>query len=114
MTTLSDKSKNEIEAIVHNHILILPSGEIIGVIIGHCVFDRHGVVRAKYFTNTLYDLEGKILAKRSGSEASLNLNADQLLNEGWKIISVIKDLDCPKIHPANKWSAVAVREHFGH
>ena len=112
MTLLSGKSGTKIDAVYLNNILALPTGEVIGVILGHCVFDRRGVVKAKYFTQTLYDLDGRILAKESDSDSNIHIDLLKMQEQGWKIISHIGDHDCPRITPKNEWSTIPLEEHF--
>jgi hypothetical protein len=111
MILLTDQNHATI-AIIHNNILALPHGRVIGVLLGHCVFGAGGKVFAKYFKHTLYTLQGKVLAKEGGAAGKFEIDTGQLLDSAWLLIMKIKDHTCPVITPTEIWSDKTLREHF--
>jgi hypothetical protein len=99
-------------AVIHNNILALPDGKVVGILLGHCVFGAEGKVLAKYFKHHLYTLEGKVLAIEDGTADKVNVDTSQLLQDAWLLIMRIKDHTCPIITPTEIWTGKTINEHF--
>lgn len=110
---LTDATRLKTIAFIYNNILALPeNGRVIGVLLGNCVFGLDGQVTAKYFKHTLYTLDGLILAKEDINIKPVVIDTIKLLNDGWQLITKIKDHSCPIIEPREKWTPVQISEHF--
>ncbi|HET6994270.1 MAG TPA: hypothetical protein VFI06_04760 [Chitinophagaceae bacterium] len=112
MVLLADSTRQP-AGFVHHNILVLPDGTVIGVLLGHCIFGPDGTVKAKYFRKTLFSLQGKILAKNTGTGTHPDVDEKKLIEEAWKIISLIKNHSCPVVEPTGDWSGVTLAVHFG-
>lgn len=97
---------------VHNKIIALPDERVIAVILGHCVFGADGKIRAKYFRNTLFTLDGRILAKENPGATPLQINEAALMEQGWEMITRVKDHYCPVIEPTEVWAGHPLAEYF--
>ncbi|KIC93575.1 hypothetical protein [Flavihumibacter solisilvae] len=97
---------------ISNNTLAMPDGTLIGILLGHCVFNKEGKVKAKYFNHTLYALDGRILAKEKKTQAAIHLEAKFSVRNAWEFIQNIKDHSCPLIEPTETWAPVALKEFF--
>lgn len=112
MRYLTDQREQAV-MLLHQNILLNRFGtEMLGVILGNCVFDADGSPRAKFFHNTLYNMDGRIMARETGTKEDLIIDAAVLMNCSWEIVYHIKDHNCPMIEPLNEWSTVPAAEHF--
>lgn len=103
---------NATVAVIHNNIIALPNGRVIGILLGHCVFGSEGNVLAKYFKHTLFTLDGKKIALENGAADKANVDTQQLVQQAWELIMKIRDHTCPIISPTDTWSDKTVEEHF--
>ena len=111
MILLSGKSNLPV-GFIYNNILASKEGLVIGVVLGHCVFGPQGKPVAKYFRQTLFALDGKILAKSLEGYQLFKVSADKLVRDAWQFISLIRDHSCPFINPTNDWSATPFLSYF--
>lgn len=105
MTTLLDKIGKPAAVLYNNKILSLDNFNVIGVILGSCVFGKSGTIKGKIFNKTLYSLSGEIVAKE---QELLSIRLEQFdpvqaLFQGWAILEKIKDHYCPWITATEKW-----------
>jgi hypothetical protein len=112
MHYLADQREQAVALVYQNLVLDTYGTTILGVILGNCVFDSQGKARAKYFHHTLYNMEGRILAKENGFVQHLAIDPVALMHASWKVVNHITDHACPVIDPLNEWSSVPVAEHF--
>lgn len=112
MTLLSGNEPSTI-AFIHNNILALIDGTVMGVLLGNCVFGRDGGVKAKFFQHTLFDLQGKILAMEKTIRKQPAVDSHELVQQAWEVIPLIKNHNCPVIEPTKQWSGVSLFEYFG-
>jgi hypothetical protein len=103
------------EVIVYQYqnMLIHPENlQVLGPVLGNCVFDSNARVLGKLFDQKVYNLAGEVLA----SKADLSLPVPPALNptfsvlEAWQILMRIKDHICPWVTAKAKWSASSLAE----
>ncbi|HQD09557.1 MAG TPA: hypothetical protein PLQ65_07830, partial [Flavihumibacter sp.] len=99
-------------AFIHNNILALIDGTVMGVLLGNCVFGNDGGVKAKFFQHTLFDLQGRILARENPRVRPVSVDNERLIDQAWKMIPLIKNHNCPIIDPTNDWSTMPLEDHF--
>jgi hypothetical protein len=105
MIVITDKSK-KIKAYLHNNIILVPGTlEVLGVILGSCVFGKDGKAKGKYFHKKFYSTSGEIVGMDYGSFDDKTIDTNFILNEGWKLITSITNHNCPWIYPLEKWSS---------
>jgi hypothetical protein len=112
MHYLADQRGQAVALLYQNLLLDTYGTVVLGVILGNCVFDGQGAARAKYFRHTLFDMNGRVLAKDNGFVPHVQLDATALMHTAWEIIQTITDHQCPMIDPLEDWSPVPVLEHF--
>lgn len=111
MIHLTDNHQSVV-ALIYNNILLLPGGEVIGVLLGNCVFGIDGQVKGRYFKHTLFTLEGKVLARHGESHNKFAFNIQPLVDTAWLLLMKIKDHTCPEVVPTDEWMTKSVKEHF--
>ncbi|MDB5211926.1 MAG: hypothetical protein JWQ30_2753 [Sediminibacterium sp.] len=95
-----------------NMILHPESLEVLGLVLGNCVFDQEAKPLGKLFQQKVYNLSGEVLASKS--EVSLpvpeNMNITHCIMEAWKILLLIKDHSCPWVTAKNTWASASLAE----
>ena len=112
MHYLADQREQAVAILYQNILLDIYGTRILGIMLGHCVFDESGTVRAKYFRHTLFNLDGRMLAKESGIEQHVKVDPYAVMTSAWEVLRGVRNHQCPIIEPLNEWSAVPVSEHF--
>ncbi|MFT4024295.1 MAG: hypothetical protein QM664_10985 [Flavihumibacter sp.] len=111
MTLLNGNDPSSI-AFIHNNILALLDGTVMGVLLGNCVFGKDGGVKAKFFQHTLFDLQGNTLARENPRVKPVRVDSGGLIEQAWKMIPLIRNHNCPVIEPTGEWSATPMEDHF--
>ncbi|MET0465904.1 MAG: hypothetical protein ABW007_22275 [Chitinophagaceae bacterium] len=112
MHYLADQ-RGQAVALLYQNILLDTYGTVVlGVILGNCVFDGQGAACAKYFRHTLFNMEGRMLAKENGFVPHVPIDTNAVMDTAWEIIQAITNHQCPMIDPSEEWSSVPVLEHF--
>ena len=107
MTIIADKEKTPV-AYLYNHTLVVPgSQEVLGVIIGDCVYGRKGDLKGKYINNTIYTYEGEMLAKGNGSTYDSSIDFTAVRQKSWQILKSIFIHSSPWITPKNTWARIS-------
>ncbi|RYY54074.1 MAG: hypothetical protein EOO09_15685 [Chitinophagaceae bacterium] len=112
MYYLADQREQAIALVYRNMLLDTRGIEVLGIVLGNCVFDATGKACAKYFKHVLYDMDGRILARDGGIVDDLSIDPLTLKDASWEILEGVTDHSCPVIEPLTQWSAVAIKEHF--
>ena len=108
MIIIADRSK-KIKAYLHNNIILVPGTmEVLGVILGSCVFGKDGKIKGKYFHKKFYSNSGEIVAMDYGSFDDKTIDTTIVLQEGWNLITNITNHNCPWIYPLEKWSFIEI------
>lgn len=111
MTTLLDRNGKLCGYLYNNKILSAGSFEVIGVILGDCVFGKHGDIKGKHFNKTIYSIAGEIIACEQVSYDIPAFDPIEVLFQGWSVVEKIKDHECPWIDPLQKWHVLSL-ENF--
>ena len=105
MTIISGKEKDQI-AYLHSHSILVPgSQEVLGVIIGDCVYGKKGVFKGKYLNKKFYSPEGELLATEDGSVNNNVVDFSKIRQQIWNVINSIKNHSSPWVVPKNIWAA---------
>jgi hypothetical protein len=95
-----------------NMILHPDSMQVLGLVLGNCVFDQKAKVLGKLFQQKVYNVSGEVLASKS--EASLplpdHLDVTGCIMDAWKILLMIKDHSCPWVTTKNAWAPASLAE----
>jgi hypothetical protein len=108
LDALINSKSEKVASFLKNWIIDVKTDDVFGVVLGHCVFYRHGKVCGKLFKSTLRNLSGeKIAILKSGGDPSKEPNLPELMNHAWEIISNIEDHTCPSVDEKEVWSTVS-------
>lgn len=95
-----------------NMILHPDNMQVLGLVLGNCVFDQKAKLLGKLFQQKVYNMSGEVLASKS--EASLPLPANMDLTpcimDAWKILLMIKDHTCSWVTTKNAWAPASLAE----
>ncbi len=111
MELLKDQ-QGKIEGYYLKNCIVDPDFKVIGVVLGHCLFNFHGDICGKYFRGEVRDLDGCIVADTEIGTADYHgkLDSGELLKDAWEIISRIKDHSCPSVEENNDWSSISLKD----
>ena len=103
----------ELIAYQYQNMLIHPdSFQVLGIVLGNCVFGNQAKMLGKLFQQKVYSLNGEVLASKS--DASLpepaTLDAKGCVRQAWQIVVKIKDHVCPWVNARDAWSRASLAE----
>jgi hypothetical protein len=105
MYVLFNQAKEATAYIETNMIVDAGNLELLGVLLGNCVFDRQGKLTGKFFGGIVYNLRGEQLAASHVSEsAGADLSFQKHLQEASDIVYSIRNHADVWINPVGKWA----------
>ncbi|MEO8171430.1 MAG: hypothetical protein ABI581_00050 [Sediminibacterium sp.] len=95
-----------------NMILHPDNLQVLGLVLGNCVFDLKAKVLGKLFQEKVYNFSGEVLASRSNASLPLPVNMDttHCIMDAWKILLMIKDHSCPWVTTKETWAPASLAE----
>jgi hypothetical protein len=110
MTIITGKEKNQI-AFVHNHSIFVPdSQEVLGVIIGDCVYGKNGAFKGKFINKKIYSPDGEMLATETGNIGNTVPDFAWVRHQSWNVINSIKNFISPWVEIKNRWATYSLPE----
>jgi len=112
MYPLNNRS-GELIAYLHQNAILHPDSlEVMGVLLGNCVFDPQARMLGKYFHNKLYTVKGELLAtsKPEPEPVPQKLSSQSWMRQTWQILDRIKDHICPWVPEKDNWSKSSLVE----
>jgi hypothetical protein len=105
MLPVYDQSGETIAYVYQNIIVDTERQEVLGLILGNCVYGREESPAGKLFRNTFRKPNGKMVA-RLGDEISLVTPPDEaaVLRQAWQILSRMREHTCIWIEEKDSWS----------
>jgi hypothetical protein len=114
MNALVD-GNNKLCAYLYNNKIILPSNfEVVGVVLGDCVFGYSGDVKGKIFKGIFYAVNGQIVAREEQCSHMPGFDVIEVVLRGWHIVQKIKNHECSWITPSEKWVAFSIEDFLKH
>lgn len=115
MVSIVDKSGNRIAYLYKNMILDPGRKEVIGLVLGNCVFGKQTGPAGKFFNETFRKKNGKIIA-RLGEEVPTSvknqLEDAQLSLQAWQILSRLDNHVCTWIEEKKSWTKQSFLEYL--
>lgn len=115
MVSIVDKSGNRIAYLYKNMILDPERKEVIGLVLGNCVFGKQTGPAGKFFNETFRKKNGKIIA-RLGEEVPTSvknqLEDAQLSLQAWQILSHLDNHVCTWIEEKKSWTKQSFLEYL--
>ncbi len=113
MTAILDKSGKTIGYLYQNMILDINQQEVMGLILGNCVFGKQKSPVGKFFNDTFRKKNGKIIGILGESvDLKKNPKDAQLSLQAWKILVDVKDHVCLWIDEKKSWTKQDFREYL--
>ncbi len=103
----------ELIAYQYQNALVHPeSMEVLGLVLGNCVFNQQAKVLGKLFQQKVYNLSGEILASKAGHSLPVpaELDTSGIISEAWKIVVLISDHSCAWVHAKTGWATSSLAE----
>ncbi len=106
MDLLRDKDGSVIAFQYKNCIIEPATFRVLGVVLGHCIFNGNGDICGKYFNHIARYIDGHILAieEVADSDDYPEPDSKKIIIEGWNVISKITDHSCPSVDELDSWS----------
>ncbi|MCK9403086.1 MAG: hypothetical protein M0Q26_06780 [Chitinophagaceae bacterium] len=105
MTSITDKSGNTVAFLYQNMILDTSQQEVIGLLLGNCVFGKQPAPVGKFFNATFRKKNGKIIAKLGEDVALKKLPKDAHLSlQAWQLLTKVNDHVCIWIDEKKSWT----------
>jgi hypothetical protein len=105
----------ELIAYQHQNMLIHPDNmQVLGLVLGNCVFSNQAKVLGKLFQQKVYGLSGEVLASKADATLPLPLSFDITgsIRQAWQILVKIKDHSCPWVPAKESWSRFSLAEYL--
>jgi hypothetical protein len=114
MYVLFNQSKEAVAYIETNMIVDANSPELVGVLLGNCLFDRQGKLTGKFFGGVVYNLKGEQLAEAHVPDAipGGEFSFQKYLQEASSIVYSITNHADVWIEPAGKWGKASLMEEL--
>jgi hypothetical protein len=112
MHSLFNRS-GELVAYLHQNAIVHPDTfEVLGVVLGNCVFGSQAKVLGKIVHDKVYAVTGEMLAKADTLTLSLpqRFNVKKCISQSWQLLMRIKDHACPWINEKETWSKSSLAE----
>jgi hypothetical protein len=111
MTSINDKRGTTV-AYLHNNIIVdVNSENVVGVVLGNCVFGDAEQPIGKYFNNTFRDINGKVIGVTGGvKKTGIKINELIMLEGAWKILNKVKEHVCGWIKEVEEWADITFSE----
>ncbi len=103
----------ELIAYHHQNMLIHPEDlNVMGLVLGNCVFDQQARIIGKLFQEKVYNVSGEVLASQAKDSLPLpgGFDIHNSILHAWEILVMIKDHSCPFVNPKNAWSTASLAE----
>lgn len=110
MYALLNQSRETIAYIETNMILGAEHSDLIGVLLGNCLFDKNGRLAGKFFGSKVYNLKGEQLADAVIADSAADVSFQRHLGEASDIAYSIADHADVWIDPTGKWGRQQLAE----
>lgn len=103
----------EVIAYQYLNVLIHPENlQVLGLVLGNCVFDHQAKVLGKLFQQNVYNLSGEVMARKSDESIPLpeGIDSTNCSAEAWNILLQVKDHACPWVAVKNAWANASLAE----
>lgn len=105
MTTIVNDKDETVAYLYQTIILDISQTKVLGLILGNCVFGQHTAPVGKFFKDTFWKQNGKIVAKLGSEIFPCKLaNERQILADAWLMLSNVKEHVCMWVEEKEKWS----------
>lgn len=113
MYHIKDKLNNTVAFLQHMIIFNLDKEEVVGILLGDCIFGKSEKIIGKIFKGHAHLLNGDIIGKVEQNDLEKNFNVKKAhLLSAWDILSNVKDHTPIWIEASKKWSKKEFLDHL--
>lgn len=105
----------ELIAYQHQNMLFHPDDmQVLGLVLGNCVFGNQANILGKMFQQKVYSLSGEVLASKAEDSLPLphHFNITGSILQAWQILVKIKEHNCPWVQTKDTWSRASLAEYL--
>lgn len=111
MTIIRGKEDKKLGYIHSNCIVSDGNAEVVGVVLGNCVYNKWGKLKGKVIHDTIYSTKGEKIATQRPAELKSDLiNFSKIKHQSWLVLDSIKDYNSPWVEPKEKWSEFSLED----
>lgn len=110
MYVLLNQGRETVAYIETNMILEAEQSDLIGVMLGNCLFDRNGRLAGKFFGGKVYNLKGEQIADAIIADSAADSSFQRHLEEASDIAYSITNHADVWVEPTGKWSREKLAE----
>lgn len=113
MISIEGKNSSQPILLYHNCLLEPKSSEIMGLVLGNCVYGKNGSLKGKIINHSFYNTGGEKIGVENflGSHPS-TFNHHKLSEGRWTILQSIRDHNPPWVEPKEKWADTDLLEYL--
>lgn len=113
MYIIRNKSEEVIAVIQNNIVFSVSEHNVLGIIIGDCLYGKSFRMVGKIFNSTVYLINGQIAGKVEVSQVyKVKVIKKEHMMEAWFILSGVKEHTNQWIIEKKAWSNKELREHL--
>ena len=107
MMLIQNRYDNTIAYLLDQLIISVSENKLMGMILGHCVYNAQSKLIGIYFKNKIIDEQGETIAVLKAGSFHLTsiFSKDHFISERWALIKRIKQHYCPFVEAKSVWSA---------
>ena len=112
MQVLSNQHGNPIAYLYQNAIIHTDTMDVMGVILGNCVYTKNANIAGKLFKDKLRDIDGGLVAHSNYEEIAQFEPAytSKWSQAAWEIVTQVKDHGCPWVEDMDEWSGDTIEK----
>ncbi|GAC1438485.1 MAG: hypothetical protein NVSMB63_02120 [Sediminibacterium sp.] len=105
MTSITDKNGETVAYLFQNIIIDLNQQQVLGLILGNCVFGKEDAPIGKFFNDTFRKKNGMKIARLGKKMSSVKpINEARLLQDAWQLLTKVKEHICMWIDEKDTWT----------
>ena len=103
----------ELIAYQYQNMLLHPNKwDVLGLVLGNCVYNHQAVALGKFVQHNIYNFSGEVMARKSDASIPVpdQIDLTKSILQGWDILLGIKDYSSPWVETTPKWSNASLAE----
>src|SRR5919112_5368572 len=113
VTCINNKTGNVIAFLHHNILIDVTTKNVIGIVLGNCVYGERSYAVGKFFNHVFRDVEGKIIGVNDTEQKiSIDINEQELVNGAWQLLMQINNHNCAWVPENLEWSETPLTDHL--
>jgi len=111
MYVLSGNHHQAVAAYLYKNSILHPATlEVIGIILGSCVFGKDATVKGKFYNQSIRNIKGQLVAVQSQEFFHPDFDKMQIMQQSWQLLMQISDHICPWVKEQDSWATVTLTD----